>query len=208
MNAKYHVLVAATLVVTGTSPCRAGEESGTTGSADAALMKCEKGHCVISTLNPHAAAQPHAPKAEAPDVLKTLEQIVKAYSSGDLETYQSLLDNECTYFDQDNHKMIVGKPQVIEHLKASFAKHAPSGAQPLLSYTIDQPYVKVSGKMAVVTYRAFEEIGGAKPLKAHGLISKVFIKDGNGWKQQHDSSWWQEDAPSGNAGQPQKSESQ
>ena len=155
-----------------------------------AAMKCENGQCIISTVSPHAAPQPHSPKAEAPDVLKTLEKIVKAYSSGDLKTYEVLLDNDCTYYDPEHKKEIVGKPQVVEHLKNSFERHAPNGPEPLLSYTIDQPYIKVAGKMAVVTYHAAEEIGGAKHHHASGMITKIFIRDGEEWKQQHDHSIW------------------
>lgn len=146
--------------------------------------------CVVELRNPHAAPQPHAAKSDAPDVLKTVERIVKAYSSGNLPEYESLLDDDCSYLDHERNKMITGKAKVVDHLKESFAKHAPHGPQPLVSYTVDQPYIKVLGETAVVTYRAFEEIGGATPMHAEGLITKIFRKSGDTWKQQYDSSSW------------------
>jgi hypothetical protein len=149
------------------------------------------GQCIVETHNPHAAPQPHSLKADAPEVLKTLEKIVRAYSHGDLNGYEAYLDNDCSYYDQERDKMITGKANVLEHLKEAFVKHGTNGSQPLLSYTIDQPYVKVLGHTAVVTYRAFEEIGGKSPMHAEGLITKIFVKDGNDdWKQQYDSSSW------------------
>jgi hypothetical protein len=157
---------------------------------DVSLPKAEPGQCVVELRNPHCAPQPHAAKADAPDVLKSVERIVKAYSSGNLPEYESLLDEDCSYLDHERNKMISGKARVIEHLKQSFAKHAPNGTQPLVSYTVDQPYIKVLGETAVVTYRAFEEIGGATPMHAEGLITKIFRKSGDTWKQQYDSSSW------------------
>jgi ketosteroid isomerase-like protein len=153
-------------------------------------QSCEPGKCVVETHNPHAAPQPHSPKADAPEVLNTVERVVKAYSSGDIKSYEALLDNDCTYFDHERNKMITGKANVVEHLKESFTKHAPNGSQPLLAYTIDEPYIKVTGNTAVVTYRAFQQIGGSNPMHAEGLITKIFVRSQDGWKQQHDSSSW------------------
>jgi ketosteroid isomerase-like protein len=176
------MFVACSLVLSGNAGANADEPKQP--KTDAAPA------CIVETLNPHAVPEPHAAKAEAPDVLNTVERIVKAYSSGNLKDYEALLDNDCSYFDHERNVMIQGKANVVEHLKESFAKHAPIGTQPLLSYTIDQPYIKVLGDRAVVTYRAFQKIGGSNPMDAEGLITKIFVKDQKGWKQQYDSSSW------------------
>lgn len=174
----------ATFILLSSACLPASAESAQSANTTAA------GQCVVQTHNPHAAAQPHSPKADAPDVLSTLEKIVKAYSNGDLVGYEALLDDDCSYYDPEHDKMIVGKANVVEYLRQTYSKHGANGSQPLLSYTIDQPYVKVLGHRAVVTYRAFQEIGGKSPMHAEGLITKIFIKQGDGWKQQYDSSSW------------------
>lgn len=188
MQSKLIGTLGAMMLVSIQAPATASGETPQTQSPS--QFKSPPSGCVIETHNPHAAPQPHSPKAEAPEILNTVEHIVKAYSSGDLKSYEALLDNDCSYFDHEHNKMIAGKSHVVEYLKESFARHAENGAQPLLAYTIDQPYVKVLGPTAVVTYRAFEEIGGANPMHAEGLITKIFVKTQDGWKQQYDSSSW------------------
>jgi ketosteroid isomerase-like protein len=179
------MVVICSLLLSGTgNQIAAGQESNSTKKEPAP-------ECVVETHNPHAAPEPQALKAEAPEILNLVERIVKAYSAGNLKDYEALLDKDCSYFDYERNSMIQGKAQVIEYLKESFAKHAPAGSQPLLAYTIDQPYIKVLRDRAVVTYRAFEKIGGSKPMDAEGVITKIFVKtDDNGWKQQYDSSSW------------------
>lgn len=143
-----------------------------------------KDSCKISCVDPHACC------IESQKVLDVLEKLVKSYSSGDLKTYEAYLDDQCTTFDESSHKLISGKANVLEDLKTKFARYSPEGPTPLLSFTIDHPYAKVSGDTAVVTFVAYREIGGKHPYKEKSNITDVFIKHGNDWKKLHYRGAW------------------
>ncbi len=162
-----------------------GEQSSATSSE-----KPQGPACKILVVNPHSAAEPDSAKPEAPQVIEILQKLTKAYTEGDLATYENFLDDECSSFDEKSHKMIEGKPAIIAHLKSVFATHAQGGNQPLVSYEIDEPYVKVSGAMAVATYLAIRQTGGENPKKTTRLTTNVFVKQGGEWKLTHDSGEW------------------
>lgn len=140
--------------------------------------------CKISCVDPHACC------AESEKVLDVLQQLVKAYSSGNLKTYEEYLDESCTTFDENTHKLISGKNNVMSDLKAKFERYAPNGPTPLLSFTIDHPYAKVSGDTAVVTFIAFREVGGKHPYKEKCNVTDIFIKHGDSWKKMHYRGAW------------------
>lgn len=140
--------------------------------------------CKISCVNPHTCC------AESEKVLEVLQTLVKAYSSGDLKTYEEYLDEHCTTFCENTHKFISGKANVLNDMKTKFEKYAPGGPTPLVSFTIDQPYAKVTGDTAVVTFIAFREIGGKHPYKEKSSVTDVFVKHNGTWKKLHYRGAW------------------
>jgi len=78
--------------------------------------------------------------------------------------------------------MIEGKSAIVDSLKQLFASHAKGGSEPLGSFTVDQPYIKVTGDMAVATFWGVQETGGSTPRKAQGLVTYVFAKLDGAWK--------------------------
>lgn len=145
---------------------------------------------VIKVVKPYATAEAESAKAEAQDVLDVLQIMGKAYARGDIAGYIQHLDNNCSVFDEHTNRMVEGKEAVIAALKEKFAKRSQTGSEHILSYTIDQPYVKVTGKTAVVTYRAIEEVGGNHPRKLEGSMSDVFEKEDGHWMKVHQSAVW------------------
>lgn len=138
----------------------------------------------ISCVDPHACCP------ESKKVIDTLNLLVKAYSSGDLKTYEEYLDDNCTTFDESTHRLVSGKQHVLNELKEKFAKHGPQGEQPLKSFTIDQPFAKVEGDTCVVSFFAYRELGGAHPVKQKSFITDVFVKHGDKWKKLHYRGSW------------------
>jgi len=177
------ILSLAALQAGSVSLVRAAGASGDSSSGQPA-------QCKIEFIKPHSAPEPHAPYPDAPAVLDTLEKMINAYARGDLSAYEKLLDDDCTAIDEKSDKMIKGKQAVLADLKDQFARHAPEGSQPLLSYTVDQPYVKVTGNMAVVVYHAVEQIGGKHPEKAEAYMTDVFVKADDKWKKVHERGQW------------------
>lgn len=141
--------------------------------------------CKVHCVKPHAAC------SESEKVLETLQLLVKAYTAGDLKTYEEYLDDNCTTFQEDTKKLVAGKANVLAHLKDSFAQNKPGGEHPLLSFTIDQPYAKVTGDTAVVTFVAYRSVGGAHPVKEKSHVTDIFVKKDGKWKKLHYRGRWQ-----------------
>jgi ketosteroid isomerase-like protein len=120
--------------------------------------------------------------AEAPQVEAILQSMIKAYGEGDLTAYAKFLDEKCSRLDERSKKMIEGKSAIVANLKELFASHAKGGSEPLVSFTVDQPYIKVTGDMAVATFWGVQETGGSTPSKAQGLVTYVFAKLDGVWK--------------------------
>jgi hypothetical protein len=114
----------------------------------------------------------------------------KAYASGDIAEYIKHLDNNCSVFDEEKNRMVEGKEAVIAALTQKFARNSQSGSDHILSYTIDQPYVKVNGEMAVVTYRVIEKVAGKQARTLQGSMSDVFQKENGQWMKVHQRAVW------------------
>ncbi|HEY9792033.1 MAG TPA: nuclear transport factor 2 family protein [Candidatus Obscuribacterales bacterium] len=173
------VLVAGTAALANTakSPFANAEENPTTVT--------KAGTCEVRCIDPHACCE------ESAQVVQILQKLVAAYSLGDIKTYEKYLDDNCSMFMEGTKQLISGKAKVIDHLKQSFIDHAPGGKDPLVSFTIDQPFAKVTNDSCVVTFFATKEIGGAHPHKERAHITDVFVKRDNNWKKLHWSGNWE-----------------
>jgi ketosteroid isomerase-like protein len=156
--------------------------------ADASASATEaKHHCKVKCTDPHATCD------ESKKVIEILQQLITAYTHGDLETYKKYLDEDCMVIDSGKHTVISGKAQVLTRLKEHFAEHAPGGAKPLKSFHIDQPYAKVSekGDTCVVTFVATKEVGGSNPHIERANVTDVFVKRGSDWKKLNWQGSWE-----------------
>jgi ketosteroid isomerase-like protein len=143
-----------------------------------ALALC-KVHCV----------EPSTACTDSEQVVETLKAMVKALTSGDLKLYATFLDEGCTTFDERTKKLIVGKEAVLEDMKAKFQRYGPNGVTPLVSYTIDHPYARVTGDTAVVTFIAKREFSGSK-IKEESRVTDVFVRHDGQWKKLHYRGNW------------------
>lgn len=143
--------------------------------------------CTVSCTDPHACC------SESQKVLEVLQKLITAYSTGDLQTYEKYLDDKCMVVDELDHKVISGKPAILERLKADFATHAPGGKSPLLSFHIDQPFAKVNdkGDTCVVTFVATKDVGGSYPHSERANVTDIFVKRAGEWKKLHWQGKWE-----------------
>lgn len=141
-------------------------------------------HCAIHCIEPYAAC------SESEKVVDVLRLITKALAHGDLNTAAEYMDEKCTAFDAGSKKLIVGKDALLKELHRKFEEHGPGTAEPLVSYTIDHPYAKVTGDVAVVTFVALKEYGGKKPQKLESRSTDIFVKREGKWKKMHYRSNW------------------
>lgn len=144
----------------------------------------------IVKVNPYSTQDAHAPRAESEDVIDVLQIMGKAYATGDIAGYIKHLDNNCSVFDEEKNRMVQGKAAVIAALTEKFARNSKSGSDRILSYTIDQPYVKVNGQTAVVTYHVIEEVAGKHRRTLEGSMSDVFQKEDGHWMKVHQQAVW------------------
>lgn len=145
----------------------------------------DNGKCKISCVDPHAAC------TESEHVLDTLKILFKAYSKGDFETAAKYMDDGVTTFDESTKTLIVGKEAVIKDLKSRIQVWESSDS-PLVSYTMEHPYAKVTGDVAVVSFVAVKVFGGKHPQKLESRCTDIFKKENGKWKKLHYRSSWKE----------------
>ncbi len=145
---------------------------------------------IVKIDKPYASSEEESSRAESQDVIDVLQIMGKAYARGDIAEYIKHLDNHCSVFDEHKNQMVEGKEAVIAALKEKFDKRSQTGSEHILSYTIFQPYVRVNGKTAVVTYRVIEEVGEPHPRKLEGSMSDVFTKEEGHWMKTHQHAVW------------------
>jgi ketosteroid isomerase-like protein len=163
-------------------PCTAANsatEKGKPGSSDLPEEMCK-----ISINDPHPAC------AESARVIKTLKHMAELLSRGDFKAYSEYLADGCTTFDEGTGKLIVGKEAVLADMKKRITDNNPDGREHMLTLTIEDPYAKVTGDVAVVTFKAIKQVGGAHPEKEEISATDVFVKRGNKWQKLHFRGEW------------------
>lgn len=55
----------------------------------------------------------------------------------------------------------------------------------ITNFTIDQPFVRVNGNVATVSFVLIKEVAGTPPQKFESHCTDVFIKNGGDWKKLH-----------------------
>jgi hypothetical protein len=170
------ILAAGTAVYAGEPPTSAIKAESIAEAAAEDNIKC---------VDPTACCE------ESKKVIDIVNKLVSAYAKGDLATYERFVDEKCTLLDEGTHKMTIGKQAVLEHLRESFAEHAPGGPKPLVSLTIDQPYAKVHDERCVVTFVATLKTGGAHPVTERANVTDVFVKRNGEWKKSYWRGRWE-----------------
>lgn len=161
----------------------------------AAASSNQKQEPAIECTTPHMVPELHAPEPQAPAVLETVKAMAKAAARGDAEKYKTCLDDGCTIFDEANNTMLTGKQAAVANMMKEFDRDKNNGKHISVSIKIDQPFIKVAGNSAVVSYHSEKTIAldGAPPLVKEAFFTQVFVKEGNNWKlSSHTSGRWSE----------------
>ncbi len=136
--------------------------------------------------------EPHAACSEAQKVIDTLHEMAKAINRGDFEHFSEYFDENVTTFDDITKKLLVGKKAVVARIKERYENSVRDSESHAVSYTIFQPYAKVhdGGKTASVTCILRKVVGGKHPVVFESHDSKVFVKEGDQWKELHSQGQW------------------
>jgi hypothetical protein len=134
--------------------------------------------CAVSCVDPDASA-------DSKSVVDVIKAITKGLAEKDYAAMTNYMDPNCTTYDENLHKLVVGRDNIISDVKAKVAAEEARLKVPTIAFTIDHPYVIVTGNQAVATFVLIKEIGGAHPVKFEEHCSDVFIKRDGEWKKLH-----------------------
>ncbi len=140
--------------------------------------------CHVSCVDPHAAC------TESQKVIDTLHEMAKAINRGDFEHFAEYFDDNVTTFDDITNKLLVGKKAVVDRIKERYEKSVQASENHAVSYTIYQPYAKVHGNTATVTCVLRKVMAGKHPVVYESRDTKVFVKEGDKWKELHSQGKW------------------
>jgi ketosteroid isomerase-like protein len=146
--------------------------------------KDTKDECDVTCVDPHAAC------VESQKVIDTLHEMAKAINKGDFEHFAEYFDENVTTFDDITKQLLVGKKQVIARIKERYEQSVQASEAHAVSYTIYQPYAKVHGNTATVTCVLRKVMGGKHPVVFESHDTKVFVKEGDKWKELHSQGLW------------------
>lgn len=158
--------------------------------------------CLMQTLASGTVlaepTQPEAPKcdvsldkpmqdssSDAQSVIEVLTAITKALAAHDFKAMAAHLDQNCTTYDETTHKLVAGRDAIVKDVEAKVIEEEQRLKSPPLNFTVEKPYVRITGNQAVVTFVLVKEIGGATPAKYESHCSDVFVKRNGEWKKLH-----------------------
>lgn len=145
----------------------------------------EPPECKIHLIEGHSACE------ESKKVVETMRKIFEAYGKEDLPGIGQYIAEDCTGFGED-HKLIVGRQAVLDHIKCNMDKHQKDSDSPLTSYTIDRPFAQVVGDTATVTFVAYKSYGGKHPRNMISHSTDIFVKKDGKWLASHYVNNWKD----------------
>lgn len=153
--------------------------------AEGSRIEAKEGQiCHVSCVEPHAAC------TESQKVIDTLYEMAKLINKGDLEHFGEYFDDNVTTFDEVTRELLVGKKAVLARIKERYEQSVKAAEGHVVSYVIMQPYAKVNGDKATVTCLLRKTLGGKHPVVYESHDTKVFIKEGERWKEFHSAGVW------------------
>lgn len=140
--------------------------------------------CHVSCTDPHAACE------ESQKVIDTLNLLCKSLSEGDFDTVSQYLSADVTTVDDKTNKTIYGHDAVLADMKQRYEKSLEATEGGSITYTIEQPYAKVMGNTATVTFIARKTLNGKNPVSYESHSTDIFVKEGDKWKKLHYRGAW------------------
>lgn len=166
-------------------PCSFSSALAETGKHEASAAEhTGKRVCHVSCTDPHAACE------ESQKVIDTLNHLCKSLSEGDFDTVSQYLSEDVTTVDDKTNKTIFGRDAVLADMKQKYEKSLEATDGGSITYTIEQPYAKVTGKYATVTFLARKTLSGKNPVSYESHSTDVFVKEGDKWKKLHYRGAW------------------
>lgn len=116
-------------------------------------------------------------------IVAVLKTTTRAVAEKDFVELAKHLDENCTTYDVCTKKTVVGRENIIANVKAKIAAEEKRLKVPTIAFTIDQPFAKITGDKAVVTFILKKEVGGTNPAVFESHVTDVFVKRDGSWKK-------------------------
>lgn len=118
-------------------------------------------------------------------IIAVLKATTKACAEKDYVELAKHLDENCTTYDVCTKKTVVGRDNIVASVKAKITAEEKRLKVPAISFTIDQPFAKINGDKAVVSFILKKEVGGTNPAVFESHVTDVFVKRDGEWKKLH-----------------------
>jgi len=129
-----------------------------------------------------------ASDAESADVLGALKKLLAGLGQRNLELIGACLSEDVVAFDDHNGKLMSGKEAVLEQIKKNVI--GTKDQSPVKRIVVHDPFVRVKGDTAMVSFRATKELADEQKSKLESWCSEVFErKDGQWLVLQYRSNW-------------------
>lgn len=149
------------------------------------VLTFNEADCKIHLIEGHAACE------ESQKVIEVMKKVFEAYGKHDINAISEYITEDCTGINE-GHKLLVGKPAILDHIKKHIEKHSSEAESPLLSYTIERPFAQVNGDTATVTFVAYKSYGGKHPHCKVSHSTDIFVKRDGKWLASHYVNNWKE----------------
>lgn len=117
-------------------------------------------------------------KAIERQILRLEREQARAFERGDVPGAMHMFDRDFVGFSSTQHKRIRGLAALAKTFRY-YLKRAPQ-----MTYRIQQPRVKVSGKTAIVTFHWTVGLGRRGAVRGRG--THVFVRKGKEWRVIHE----------------------
>jgi hypothetical protein len=140
---------------------------------------------IASTTTSVNCTNPYNNEGEEKSVIAVLEAITKGLADRNFPEMKRHMDEACTTYNEKTKKLVQGRDNIIEDVQKRIADEEKQANAPIICYTIDRPFAKVTGDTAIANFYLVKELGGAHPQKYECHCTDVFVKRDGEWRKLH-----------------------
>ncbi|MBP9091344.1 nuclear transport factor 2 family protein [bacterium] len=114
------------------------------------------------------------------EIIGALKKLLHALEQRSIEQLSACLSADVTTCDSKSGKALYGKEAVLEHIKKNVIGKDEDGRIAVKRLVVYDPYVRVKGETAMVSFRATKELGDGSS-KLESWCSEVYERKSGDW---------------------------
>lgn len=116
---------------------------------------------------------------ESEEVLHALKKLLTGLEHQNFDAIADCLSEDVTQIDAKN-RVLYGKKEVLENIKKNI--FGSDKKRPVVDkIVVYNPFIRVKGDMAMVSFRAMKELSGERPTKMESWCSEIFERKNGQW---------------------------